>query len=79
MRPKAVVERTFQKALGQHLARERRAKGLPQVEIHRRTGLSIEFISRVENGHANPTILTLRDWIRNGLWTRLSEFFKGWA
>ena len=77
MRGKGVVERAFQKALGKRLAAMRHALSLSQSAIHRRTSLSIEYISRAENGHENPTVLALRNWAQEGLNVSLSKLFKG--
>jgi transcriptional regulator with XRE-family HTH domain len=74
---RGAAEREFKKALGKRLAAMRHARCLPQSAVHRRTGLSVEYISRAENGHENPTILTLRKWAQEGLKTSLSELLKG--
>ena len=76
---KSVQERAFRKALGLRLAELRRARKLSQAVLRRRSGLSVEYISRIENGRENPTVLTLRDLVRNGLKLKLAEFFRGWA
>jgi transcriptional regulator with XRE-family HTH domain len=45
--------------IGERLRALREARGLPQSEIERRTGLLRCYISRVENGHTVPSIETL--------------------
>lgn len=76
MQSKAGGERVFKKALGAKLAELRHDRKLPQSALRARTGLSVEYISRLENGQENPTILTLRNLVQNGLGMRLPEFFK---
>lgn len=62
--------------LGLQIARERRSRGLTQAALHRATGLSVEYISRVENGRGNSTLLTLRVLVQEGLGCRLASFFE---
>lgn len=45
--------------IGQRLRALREAKGWPQSEIEKRTGLLRCYVSRVENGHTIPSIETL--------------------
>jgi transcriptional regulator with XRE-family HTH domain len=45
--------------IGERLRTLREAKGMPQSEIERRTGLLRCYVSRVENGHTVPSIETL--------------------
>ncbi|MBI4230991.1 MAG: helix-turn-helix domain-containing protein [Planctomycetes bacterium] len=78
-RAKSETEARFRRTLGRRLAGERRRRRLTQADIHRRTGLSIEYISRTENGRENPTILTLRDWVRSGLRERVATLLRGIA
>mgnify|MGYP001584244206 CR=1 FL=1 len=73
---KGVKERAFKRLLGLRVAELRRARKFSQAELRRRSGLSVEYISRIENGRENPTILTLRDLVRNGLQVKLGDFFK---
>ena len=50
--------------LGRHLALLRRARGLSQVELGRRIGMSSAHISLIERGTRNPPYLTLRQIAR---------------
>jgi transcriptional regulator with XRE-family HTH domain len=50
--------------IGERLRALREAKGLPQSEIERRTGLLRCYVSRVENGHTVPSIETLEKLAR---------------
>lgn len=68
--PRAAQERAFLLALGHRMAGLRRERSLTQAVLSARAGLSVEFISRLENGHENPTILTLRS-LAQGLGCRL--------
>ena len=45
--------------IGERIRALREARGLPQSEIERRTGLLRCYVSRVENGHTVPSIETL--------------------
>lgn len=45
--------------IGQRLRALREARGMPQSEIERRTGLLRCYVSRVENGRTVPSIETL--------------------
>lgn len=50
--------------IGDRLRALREARGLPQSEIERRTGLLRCYVSRVENGHTVPSIETLEKLAR---------------
>ncbi|HVB33451.1 MAG TPA: helix-turn-helix transcriptional regulator [Patescibacteria group bacterium] len=60
--------------IGERLRALREAKGMPQSEIERRTGLLRCYISRVENGHTIPSIETLEKLSR-ALDVRLYQLF----
>ena len=45
--------------IGERITQLRKAKGLSQGDIEKRTGLLRCYISRVENGHTVPAIETL--------------------
>jgi transcriptional regulator with XRE-family HTH domain len=49
----------MRKLVGRQVRRARLAKGLTQEELSARTGLTQHYISVLENGRRNPTILTL--------------------
>jgi transcriptional regulator with XRE-family HTH domain len=49
----------LQKKLGQRIADLRRAMNLTQVQLARKTGYSVEFISLVERGVNGPSIAGL--------------------
>ena len=76
LKTKAEDERLFKKALGAQVAQLRHARKLTQAIIRQRTELSVEYISRLENGQENPTTLTLRNLVHNGLDMRLLDFFR---
>jgi len=42
-------------------ARLRKAAGLTQEQLAERSGLSQQYISRLEGGHRNPTVVTLHE------------------
>ncbi|KQT48155.1 transcriptional regulator [Devosia sp. Leaf420] len=45
--------------VGRNFARLRREKGLTQEEIERRSGYSQQYLSGLEQGKRNPTVITL--------------------
>ena len=45
--------------VGRNFARLRRDKGLTQEEIAARSGFSQQYISSLERGRRNPTVITL--------------------
>lgn len=45
--------------VGRNFARIRREKNLSQEDIEERSGFSQQYISGLENGKRNPTIVTL--------------------
>lgn len=45
--------------VGQNFARIRQEKGLTQEQVEARSGLSQQYLSRLENGRCNPTVITL--------------------
>jgi DNA-binding XRE family transcriptional regulator len=55
--------------LGRELRLRRRNAGLTQAELARRAGIRLETLSRIENGHGNPTVATLQG-ILSGLGDR---------
>lgn len=49
----------MRKLVGDNTDRIRKEKGLTQEQLAERSGLSQQYISGLENGHRNPTIVTL--------------------
>lgn len=45
--------------VGKNFARLRREKGLTQEEVAVRSGFSQQYISSLERGRRNPTVITL--------------------
>jgi transcriptional regulator with XRE-family HTH domain len=45
--------------VGRNFARIRREKGLTQEQLQERSGFSQQYISGLENGLRNPTVVTL--------------------
>jgi len=45
--------------VGRNFSRIRREKGLTQEQVEERSGFSQQYISGLENGLRNPTIVTL--------------------
>lgn len=51
----------MRKLVGSNTSRIRKEKGLTQEQLAERSGLSQQYISGLENGQRNPTILTLHE------------------
>lgn len=49
----------MRKLVGENFARIRRAKGLTQEELEVRSGFSQQYLSSLERGRRNPTVITL--------------------
>jgi len=63
------------KKLGQNLKRIREKKNMTQGDICRATGFDRGYVSRVENGEKNPTLLNLEK-IAKALGIEPSELIK---
>lgn len=51
----------MRKLVGRNFARIRRDKGLTQEQIEERSGFSQQYLSGLERGTRNPTIVTLHE------------------
>jgi transcriptional regulator with XRE-family HTH domain len=51
----------MRKLVGRNFARLRREKGLTQEQVEERSGFSQQYLSGLERGHRNPTVVTLRE------------------
>ena len=51
----------MRRLVGRNVARIRRAKGLSQEELAARSGYSQQYLSGLERGRRNPTIVTLHE------------------
>ncbi|WP_366474093.1 helix-turn-helix transcriptional regulator [Sphingomonas sp.] len=49
----------MRKLVGRNAARIRREKGMTQEQLAERSGLSQQYLSGLESGRRNPTIVTL--------------------
>lgn len=49
----------MRKLVGRNFARLRRDKGLTQEDLEARSGFSQQYLSGLERGQRNPTIITL--------------------
>lgn len=49
----------MRRLVGRNFARLRREKGLTQEELEARSGFSQQYLSGLERGQRNPTIITL--------------------
>lgn len=49
----------MRKLVGRNFARIRREKGLTQEQVEERSGFSQQYLSGLERGRRNPTIVTL--------------------
>jgi len=50
--------------VGRNFARLRRGKGLTQEEVEARSGYSQQYLSGLERGRRNPTVITLYELAR---------------
>lgn len=49
----------MRKLVGRNFARLRKEKGLTQEEVEARSGFSQQYLSGLERGQRNPTVITL--------------------
>jgi transcriptional regulator with XRE-family HTH domain len=49
----------MRKLVGRNFVRLRREKGLTQEEVEERSGFSQQYLSGLERGRRNPTVITL--------------------
>lgn len=49
----------MRKLVGQNFARIRREKGLTQEQVEERSGFSQQYLSGLEQGRRNPTVVTI--------------------
>lgn len=49
----------MRKLIGDNCARIRKAKGMTQEELSEKSGLSQQYLSDLERGKRNPTIVTI--------------------
>jgi transcriptional regulator with XRE-family HTH domain len=49
----------MRRLVGRNFARIRRAKGLTQEQVEERSGHSQQYLSSLERGRRNPTVVTL--------------------
>ena len=49
----------MRKLVGRNFARLRREKGLTQEDVETRSGFSQQYLSDLERGRRNPTVITL--------------------
>ena len=51
----------MRKLVGRNAARIRKEKGLTQEQLSERSGLSQQYLSGLEHGRRNPTIVTIHE------------------
>lgn len=49
----------MRRLVGRNLARIRRAQGLTQEQLEERSGFSQQYLSGLEQGRRNPTVVTV--------------------
>ena len=47
-------------AIGRDLKRKREAARMNQIDVAQKAGIRVETLSRIESGHANPTVGTVK-------------------
>ena len=55
----------MRKLVGQNVKRIRQAKGLTQEQFSDLSGFSQQYVSSLENGRRNPTVITLYELARS--------------
>lgn len=66
----------YLKKLGHKIKKVRKTKELTQEELAERSNLTLSYVSKIETGRRNPTILTLIK-ISEGLGIEIDDFFGG--
>nr|WP_295744938.1 helix-turn-helix transcriptional regulator [uncultured Acidocella sp.] len=54
----------MRQVVGRNFARLRKARGLTQEEVEARSGVSQQYLSSLERGRRNPTVITLYELAR---------------
>ena len=54
----------MRKLVGRNFARLRRDRGLTQEQVEERSGFSQQYLSSLERGRRNPTVITLYELAR---------------
>ena len=72
---KSKDDNAFLKKMGKRITEIRKEKGLTQVELGYKCDMEKPSMNRIERGHTNATILTLRKICRE-LEIELDELFK---
>jgi transcriptional regulator with XRE-family HTH domain len=54
----------MRKLVGRNFARIRKRKGLTQEQVEERSGFSQQYLSGLERGRRNPTVVTLLELAR---------------
>lgn len=54
----------MRKLVGRNFARLRRDQGLTQEQVEERSGFSQQYLSSLERGRRNPTVITLYELSR---------------
>ena len=65
----------MKRLVGKNFARLRHEKGLTQEQVEERSGFSQQYLSGLERGHRNPTVVTLYE-LAQALETTPVEFLK---
>jgi transcriptional regulator with XRE-family HTH domain len=65
----------MRRLVGRNFARIRREKGLTQEQLEARSGFSQQYLSDLERGRRNPTIVTLYE-IARALETEPAELIR---
>ncbi|MBS1026326.1 helix-turn-helix transcriptional regulator [Gluconobacter cerinus] len=65
----------MKRLVGKNFARLRQEKGLTQEQVEERSGFSQQYLSGLERGHRNPTVVTLYE-LAQALETTPVEFLN---
>jgi transcriptional regulator with XRE-family HTH domain len=61
--------------MGRRLRDLRQAASLSQEQLGQAAGVTAKYISAVENGHTNPSLLVLHALVQKGMGLPLAAFF----
>ena len=69
------MPKTATQRLGENLRQIRKEKGMTQLELGKKLKLDVGYISYLENGKKNPTVMTIEK-IAKALGVSVSELTK---
>jgi len=65
----------YLKEIGKNIARIRRGKNLTQLDVCTELEMDIPYLSSIENGRQNPTLITLKK-LADSIGVEIKVFFE---